>query len=274
MHVCVFGWQNVWCDGLLLCCSCDRHFVCAHVFTDVCVCAWVCQCGCVAAHFMQIGQFESKFTLYTIKHNILNMQIPTDVQVATKFTDTAKITVNGVQKYIHTRVSTFIVCMCSTNFNSSNEMFVQHGFVPLICCLFYHRWYSDQTFLVQHPFSPALSPFSSTCCSLTPSLTLSIRIAFKSNVIVFKPISYFAFVLILSFSLVHTHGLHSTPYAVLYYLCSFLRSSFPICLRLHLTAFFTIFIFFCFFRALLLQSATYTLMLIPISNATHSQIHI
>lgn len=124
MHVCVLGWQSVWCDGLLLCCSCDRHFVCAHVFTDVCVCAWVCQCGCVAAHFMQIGQFESKFTLYTIKHNILNMQIPTDVQVATKFTDTAKITVNGVQKYIHTRVSTFIVCMCSTNFNSSNEMFV------------------------------------------------------------------------------------------------------------------------------------------------------
>lgn len=179
-----------------------------------------------------------------------------------------------VCKNIHTRVSTFIVCMCSTNFNSSNEMFVQHGFVPLICCLFYHRWYSDQTFLVQHPFSPALSPFSSTCCSLTPSLTLSIRIAFKSNVIVFKPISYFAFVLILSFSLVHTHGLHSTPYAVLYYLCSFLRSSFPIRLRLHLTAFFTIFIFFCFFRALLLQSATYTLMLIPISNATHSQIHI
>lgn len=78
--------MHVFCDSLLLCCSCDRHFVCAHVYWYSWLWLWQRMCMCIsdkAAHFMQIGQFESKFTLFTIKYSILNMQIPTDIQVAT-----------------------------------------------------------------------------------------------------------------------------------------------------------------------------------------------
>lgn len=65
--------------------------------------------------------------------------------------------------------------LCSTNFNFSIEIFLQHGFVSLIWCLFYHRWNSDQTLLVWHP--PAHS------ISLPTAPSFSFNIAFKSNVI-------------------------------------------------------------------------------------------